>query len=422
MSEDTYRFPAESPCPAVRPLSGKLLGELARPVAGGEDELIRNRFLCRGGTVLLIAGTGLGKSVLVLMWAIVWAVGKGFAGLVPTKPLRIWLIQGENSEGDIAEQRDGILWGLAQTRVLSEAECEAARSRVRIVTEMQRTGHDFGEWLTGELHNAQESGQLPDIIIIDPAYTYLGADASSQADVSTFLRNIVGPILAEFGIGLVLVHHANKPALASQRKERTAADFVYAGAGSAEWCNFARGTLVLEQTEARGMFILHAGKNGHKLGWRDPVTDEPVYQRHIAHATDGKIYWREPGIDETAAAQACQRSEGPSAKRQAIVDDVVPLGDVPRTKADFLEHVKTTLKVTRDPARHLIKVCVDRGLLEEAVVNVYPRYVLIGPPGVTAAEAGRRAGEKDAVKAAPAACSGLTANAMLPERPKGVTI
>lgn len=430
MSENTRQVSDQSSRPAVRPLPGKLLGELVLPVGGGHDELLKHRFLCQKGGCLLVGPTGIGKSVLALQAATKWSVGKAFAGIEPARPLVIWIIAAEDSEGEIAQQRDGILGGLQQDGILTAEECALARRRVRIVAEVAISGEDFGEWLRGALQNARNADTRPDLIVIDPALSFLGGDAGAQVDVTRFLRGIITPILVEFGVGALVMHHPGKPAPASHTRNRADANLDYLALGSVEWANWPRSILVLAKTETRGLYVLHAAKGGHKLRWRNPVTNEPVYQRYIAHSSDGRIYWREADGAVIAAAQA-SHAAGSSAKCRVTVENVVRLADVPRGKADFEEHIETELKIGRDKARNLIRACIDRKLLEQVDLKSFPRQTLIGLPGATAAAAARRAAGAGAATApavaclspaAPAACPPAAAPTAPAARPKRLQI
>src|SRR6266496_1400301 len=86
-------------------LIAKNLLAFERPKPGDASELIQSRYLCRGGSLLLCGATGIGKSSLALQLPMLWALGRGDFGLVPTSPLKTLIIQAENDDGDIAEFR-----------------------------------------------------------------------------------------------------------------------------------------------------------------------------------------------------------------------------------------------------------------------------------------------------------------------------
>ena len=157
----------------------RLLSDLVRPIADDPDELLKDRYLCRGGGLLIVGQTGIGKSSFVLQSAIDWSLGHDICGIEPARPLESLFIQAENDDGDIAEMRDGIIAGLG----LSADEAATATSSIKIVREDVRVGMNFCGILDILLNEHK-----PDIVIIDPVLAYLGGDASSQRDVSGFLR------------------------------------------------------------------------------------------------------------------------------------------------------------------------------------------------------------------------------------------
>src|SRR5258708_21450657 len=81
----------------------------------GPDELLRFRYLCRGGGGLLVAPTGIGKSTLGMQGALLFSIGRDLFGIMPARPLRSLIIQAENDLGDLAEMREGIMTGLSFT-------------------------------------------------------------------------------------------------------------------------------------------------------------------------------------------------------------------------------------------------------------------------------------------------------------------
>ncbi|MCX7009860.1 MAG: AAA family ATPase [Kiritimatiellaeota bacterium] len=185
-----------------------LLRDLKRPPANDATELIRHRFLCRGGSVLFPGPTGKGKSSAIMQIAINFAAGRPCFGLEPIGPLKILIVQAENDEGDMAEMRDGILEHIG----LTAAEMDLASANIRIVHEDSKTGLQFADLLDKLLAEYK-----PDLVFIDPAFSYLGGDASSQKEVTPFLRNMLNPVIHRHGVGLWLNHHTNKPAPAKEK-------------------------------------------------------------------------------------------------------------------------------------------------------------------------------------------------------------
>lgn len=281
---------------AIQP---KPLAELVRH-ASGEDpnELLRSHYLSRGGSLLLVAQTGVGKSSFVMQAAMTWALCRPFFGITPARSLRTLIFQAENDDGDIADMRDGVLRSMG----LTDEQKAIVLRNIDTYFDNSHTSNKFGDVLRGLL-----VGKSYDLLIVDPASAYHGADSSQQRDVTLFLRNIINPILTEYGCGLILVHHTTKP----PKYEKTnwqGGDWAYLGAGSAEWCNWARGVINIEAVG--DVYRLRLPKRGRQVGWKTENDGAAIFTRYIAHAREpDQIYWREADPEEIP--DPAQEHQGP---------------------------------------------------------------------------------------------------------------
>ena len=269
----------------------KTLDELKRPVTNDGQELLRNRFLCKGGGLLLVGPTGVGKSSLAMQMMIGWALGRSQFGIEPARPMKSLLIQAENDEGDEAEMRDGVFSGLN----VSEADRSLACSRIFVAQENTRTSEEFFQDTVRPMLEQIK----PDLLWIDPALAYLGGENNSQQAVGAFLRNGLNPLLTEFNCGAVVIHHTNKPY--SGPDKRGPVDHAYLGGGSAEWSNWSRAILTLQKTDNATIFELRAAKRGNRLGWKEADKTTTAFNRFIAHNKEpGTICWLDvdPGLAE----------------------------------------------------------------------------------------------------------------------------
>jgi hypothetical protein len=222
--------------------------------------------------------------------AILWALGREYFGIKPTRPLKSLFIQAENDEGDLAEFRDGICAGLN----LTDEDIKSACKNIFVVREDARSSFRFFNEVVEPLLESQK----PDLLWIDPALAYLGGETVSQRDVGQFLRNYLNPLLHEFDCAAVVVHHSNKPPIGKEKSSWQAGDFAYLGSGSAEWANWARAVIVLRSIGSHEIFELRAAKRGGRLGWVNE-NDEKVYQKFIAHAKEPVVvFWREVDPNE----------------------------------------------------------------------------------------------------------------------------
>lgn len=78
--------------PSASPVVARLLSELVRFHENDPNELLRSRYLCRGGGLLLVGPTGIGKSSLSMQLMLSWALGRSAFGIQPARPLKSLLI------------------------------------------------------------------------------------------------------------------------------------------------------------------------------------------------------------------------------------------------------------------------------------------------------------------------------------------
>ena len=280
--------------PKLPPPKVVSLGDLKTPPENDPNELLKHRYLCRGGGMLLVGPSGIGKSTLAMQAAIFWAVGRELFGIKPALPLRSLFVQSENDEGDLAEMRDGVLAGLDFT----DEERQMACRNVLLATEDIRTGDDFCSDVIAPLLEAHK----PDLIWVDPALAFLGGESNSQVDVGKFLRNGINPLIHRHNCAAVVVHHTNKPVTGSEKPEWHGSDFAYLGSGSAEWANWPRAVLALRAIGSHAIFELRAGKRGSRLRWTDE-NGERLYNRILAHAKADGFHWRESSLAELETEQ-----------------------------------------------------------------------------------------------------------------------
>lgn len=314
LNEAAIPEPSDS-APSVAPPEMLDFFEIPLPPEQDPDELIKHRFLCRGGAMLLVGQSGIGKSSFTIQCAVLWSLGREAFGLVPVGPLRILIVQAENDPGDMAEFRDGVLKGLA----ITDEDCRAGV--IKTVWEDSRTGAAF---CSDVLQPLLEREQF-DLVIVDPALAYLGGDANQQKDVSMFLRNCLNPVLHRARCGLVLVHHTNKPPQYQKNQDWQANDHAYAGSGSADWANWARAVLVIRSLGSFDYFELRAGKRGKRLRWKDKSGKASAFTKFIGHSQGG-ICWREVPDEEILSAPGIvDKANSRLGPKPPLVDDFMAL-------------------------------------------------------------------------------------------------
>jgi hypothetical protein len=283
------------PDPQLGP-KARTLDEFKRPLANDPGELLKHRFLCKGGGLLLVGATGLGKSSLAMQLMIRWALGQPAFGLEPARPIKSLLIQAENDDGDLGEMKDGVFNGLN----LSEEEQAQACRNILVEEESSKTGSELCNTVLDPLLTAVK----PDLVWLDPALAYLGGDMNSQKDVGKFLRNDLAPLIAKHNCGIIIIHHTNK---ISKDPDKQMTDVSYLGAGSAEWINWCRAMLALRKTDVDNLYELIASKRGARLKWKTADGEGLTFTKYIGHSKrPDTICWTEMTIADAEELKAGQ--------------------------------------------------------------------------------------------------------------------
>jgi hypothetical protein len=341
------------PEPLVCPLL-----KLAPASADDATTLLGNRFLCRAGGLLFVGQSGIGKSTAVVQAGICWAVDRECFGIRPRQPLKILYVQAENDEGDLCEMRDGVLGHLELTR----EERNRLDDNFTCVFESSRAGRELIEKLDALLEKYS-----PDLLILDPALSYIGGNANEQETVGGFLRNHLNPLLQKHSCGVLIVHHTNKPNAERDGKKKVANDFAYAGTGSAEWANWARAVLVLQAKNDEGLRLLQIGKR-FRLNWVD-ADGEPTSTKWLKQSAPGVgLFYSELTAEESLLV--CSKTEPLTKVLHA--PGILPETGGEVSKEILIARITQNKICGRDRARsEIIPSLVDEGYLEKKEV---PRH------------------------------------------------
>ena len=259
--------------------------------------VLGNRWLCRGGSLVMAGQAGTGKSALMMQAAINWTLGQDFFGIKTNDgmKMRTLVIQAENDAGDVAESMQDQIKGLG----LSEFQKDDLKDRMFIYRESVSTGKEFGDVLRKLVIQHQAT-----ICFVDPLMAFVGADISETAEAAKFLRHIIQPILNETGVIIVFMHHTGKPKSSKDKEGQTMADLAYQLFGSSEVTNWAREIACLQRCQGdEQIYRLGLTKRRSRAGMTDGVSPAPVGEIYIRHSPKrGEIRWvrsQPPVVDST---------------------------------------------------------------------------------------------------------------------------
>jgi hypothetical protein len=246
------------------------------------NNVLGNRWLCKGGSLLIVGQSGTGKSSLMMQAAVHWATGRDFFGIKPVKPLRSVIIQAENDFTDVAESLQDVVQGA----YLDSDERAMLSEQFVIYRDTTSTGTTF----TNQLRELILRHQA-DIIYCDPLLSFAGIDVSAQEEVTKFLRHDLAPILLETGAVLVAMHHTGKPKN-GDKDGQTVADLAYSGIGSSEFPNYFREIATLFRCQGEEpVYKFGLTKRRSRAGLRD-ADGQFKAEIHIRHArTPGVVRW-----------------------------------------------------------------------------------------------------------------------------------
>jgi len=185
---------------------------------------------------------------------------------------------------------------------------------VRFVIDREHRGKQFGT-MVRQFHREEEF----DILVADPAFSYFGGDASSQGEVSAWLRGHVNPLLESLGIALILVAHT--PKISGKQEKGKFGSNRYAVFGSTEWTNVPRAIIWIEPI-APGHCKLHFAKGHGRLPSGSPHTLDIIHGGGEHEATGRKKTWWKVAEPEDLLALKLPKKKGPT-KQDRILKAVI---------------------------------------------------------------------------------------------------
>ena len=275
------------------------------------NSVIGNRWLCKGGSLLLVSQSGVGKSSFALQFLVSLCIQRSFFGIKAQRPLRVVMLQAENDLGDVAEAYQDITAGMS----LYPDEQRNLDDNLVIYRDTNSVGTAFLEQMKRliELHRA-------DVILVDPLLSFAGIEVADQKQMTEFLRHGVAKILEQTGCILVAVHHTTKPKSAKDKEGQTPSDLAYSGAGASELVNYVREVGVLvRQPGDEPVFKFSLTKRRGRAGMQDANGDFKG-DIIVRHARDkGQIRWEYGQVDQPSEPDTDSRRSKASPRRYDII-------------------------------------------------------------------------------------------------------
>ena len=265
-------------------IRGQSMVHYSREQIDRSQNLLGNHWLERERGVLVTGPSGIGKSTAVYQMTACWACGVVSFGIAPlVGGLRIVAVQTEDSHSDLIEMSRSV-----RRLVLTETQLELVERNAHIETINDAVGKSFIDKLDSLLE------QKPcDLLVLNPISDFIPGELTDEAEVKKFLRQQLNPLLAKHRCGALCVQPTPKTNRDST-ENYSWFDWMYWGAGSAEFARWARGGIVIVPTATRGTYRFIAAKRFDKLGW---VTPEFWY----AHSLEDDVVLWVPATEQQIA-------------------------------------------------------------------------------------------------------------------------
>lgn len=314
------------------------------------DILLGDRYLCRSGGMFIVAPSGLGKSTLSIQIAVLWCCGLIAFGIKPRKALRILIVQSEDDEGDCTEMAQ-----VMKHLDLTKEQKERVRQNSELIRCNNLVRYKFITALRKRLQKARDDSRPFDLVIINPYSVYLGADVQDNEACMQFLNEWLNPILSDFSIAAVLIHHTPKTNFQNTDKYKIW-DWMYHGAGCAGITNWARAILAIKpETEDLKVYRFIAAKRGHRIG--DDWNGE--FERYFAWSSIPKVLrWEDATAEQIAAATRKKSGRKTVDLDKALAQ--VPAID-PELKKSVIEKIETACDVGNRRARDTLEELIFAG-------------------------------------------------------------
>ena len=325
----------------VQPLSWE---ELSKP-ADLTDTLLENRALERGQGAIVFGPAGCGKSTAGFQMCACWSAGMAGIHIAPPRPLRIVILQTEDSRNDLREYCDGIL-----------SQACFTKERITLVKKnlivMPPVPGGSPEDLRRLLNNVATRFH-PDLISLNPLLAFCAADYTRE--LGAMLYQVIDPVIKKYHLGFLGIHHTTKP-IYKDTSGYGAYDYQYLAAGDARIANWPRLGIQIDPVATNPVLTacFRITKRWQRIPWLNEK-GEPTRELYLKHSAE--IWWADASQEEAESARA---TEDP----RKILEVLPPPSETGIPREKIRVKAKNELHVGGNKADDWLKIEVHDGLVE----------------------------------------------------------
>ena len=260
--------------------------------------VLGNLWLERQSYAVIQGTSGIGKSMLAVQMGVQAAIGKEVFGLTVQGPLKVLILQAEDTRNDRIRQA-ACINRLAKTR--EETALVSRNLRIRTPRKRAHRGKELFAYLTGAFEEFSF-----DLLIMNPAFAFLEGNVNESEAVGNFLRGQLQDFLRLKNAAAVIIHHVPKPPKSG--RGRTSDSAMYAGARERRVGKCPRASITISRTLVPWVFLFDIGKRGSYSGWE--ADSQGYYTRYFAHSRGRtEMFWSPASEGDISAATSGVSSE-----------------------------------------------------------------------------------------------------------------
>jgi hypothetical protein len=229
---------------------------------------------------LLFGPSRCGKSVAGLQACAGWSGGFGGLHIGPSQPLKIVILQTEDSKNDLRENLSGIL----SQPCFNGKKLSLVKQNLVILPSV---AGGSPEYLAKLLEAAAEKHKC-DLISLNPLLAFCAADYTRE--LGAMLYQVIDPIIKKYRIGFLGVHHATK-SIYKETSGYNAYDYQYLAAGDARIANWPRASIQIDPVSTNPVLTacFRITKRWQRVSWLNE-NGEPTRELYFKQSPD-KILW-----------------------------------------------------------------------------------------------------------------------------------
>ena len=313
------------------------------------QSLLGKRFLERGGTLAVVAPSGVGKTVGSVQMAACWSIGREVFHIKPSAPLRVLVVQNEDTENDTKGPLQGVIWNCG----FNIEDVKLMHANMKVVRLVSLRGLAAAVAI-----RALAIEWKADLVIVNPLMAFTPGKQGEETEV--FVREHLQPIATELNCGVVAIHHT--PKIGRMNGVGTGANEYerqYNAAGKADVVNAFRAILNIMPV-GNGVFKFSADKRGRKIGWTwDGQPTIELYFKHASDPSDGDlVWWMDATFEEAEQASSAQAYQD--------ILKVLPDHDAePICRTRVRDEAKKKIGAGKDKADAWLKLALEDKLAEK---------------------------------------------------------